>query len=202
MKLKVCGIEMGVDAFAASDSELYALICEGADAISAIDAAYSFIGELGLSDEVVTAHFNYQHGLVKDQLRETLESVALASGVRPKAIVVIPGFSPAMVGTAREIHAADVVSHLFCLREQVDGLDVPCFVPFHTEDLRFPLGKLMRALSLIGFTVVELEGAGGGAFSELEEDSLDDAISMLALGDGLENLVNGEEGGRGDKACE
>ena len=193
MKLKVCGIEMKPSEFVAAGSEQYALICEGADAISAIDAAYSFLGELGLSEGAVTAHFNHQRDLVKDELRETIEGLGLSEGGGPSAIVVVPGFSPSMIGPSRDVHAADVVSHLFCLRKQIDGACAPCFVPFHTEDLRFPRGKLMRALGLIGFTVVELEGAGGGVFSELEGDSLDGAISMLGLEDVFGELGEEEE---------
>ena len=191
------GLELPIEAFDPEMGKPYALVVDGCDPVGAIEATHGLISELGIdASHVVTCHHYYPH--VPDgelPLKQTLSEIAFGSR-EASAIVVIPGFGKSALSQSHDCNQTDVVAFLYALRNQLSFVgESICFVPFHTRDTCYPIIPLMRALSVLGFTVLQLVNPGQSKLC-LEDFALDEAISLMAIGDAAEKLLNsnGTEG--------
>lgn len=189
MILRVEKVDIPIGDFKPKRGGVYAMVCQDMGVFAAIEAAFRLARASGFDDETIIAeHFYFQRDFQQSALRKELERLSISGWSRNGIMIVIPGLSKKHFEKDYKSDEVEVAAFLFSLRKQLDSLEYPVFVPFHTKNLAVDESVLTTGLATMGFTRISLllEDSDKSCSAMLLEGAFDEAASMAVFPDTLE----------------
>ena len=169
--------------------ERYAMFCEGASSLDAVELVQQLLEQLGW--EPFDEHF-FNDKASESALRKSLDALTLR-GKRNAALVLIPGLTTWLISGRESANEVQVLAYLFRMAKEVAGVSVPVLVPVHTESLDLNRNVLERGFGAVGFKRlrVSFDDLEGGLLVPLIcEDEIDAAVRMSGVVQAAEETIS------------